>query len=68
MKDELAICKGELGFTSFVARPYFELLAKCFSGNDDMNFISAVDDNIATWKGEIERIQKGNSCTEGGLI
>lgn len=59
MKDEISMCKGELGFTTFVARPYFDLLAKCFPDRPCINFVPAIDANIEAWKMRIQELEEG---------
>ena len=63
LDNELSICKGELGFARFVARPYFAALAACFMGNAGLNFVPQIDENVAFWEAEIARLEvAGEAC------
>ena len=55
--DRLAECKGELGFTKFVCRSYFQALAACFPGNSQLDFVGAIDANISYWQGRITALE-----------
>lgn len=58
MRDDLAICNSEIGFSSYVAKPFFQVIADCFPSTPAMNFIPMIDANIAHWQMRAESLSR----------
>lgn len=51
--DQVTMFRGEHGFASHVAKPYFQALARCFPEFPSMNFVPQINVNIEYWSEQV---------------
>lgn len=56
------VCKGEIGFLTSVAKPYWKALGRCF--DQTLPEIEALDRNVQCWSNLSENLEKSSCTTE----